>query len=485
MGTKDSILIIDDNPKLKKTLSDILKAKGYKPITAATGKKALDRVKEERPATALVDLKLGDMSGLEVLREIKECSPGTECIVLTGYASRASAIEAVNLGAYGYVQKPYDMEQLLLTIQRAIEKRETEEMLRESELWMRSIFNSLDEAVLVLTPDGKLVNINKAARKMFGHSKDELAGLSTEVLHVDHEHYRKFVRRIKEAFDNGESAIFEFRSRRKNGDVFPTEHTVSLLKNDQGKPLGIVSVVRDNTERKRAEEALIQANEKLLKKHNQGKILSKRLVDLLEKDRHDIAMELHDHIGQILTSLKLNLEMIHDQLEPGDFEMESNIKAVKEKAINVLKDIKSVSHGLKPSILDLLGLVPSLRELFNDIQRDTDIKIKFFSRNIPKEITPEKGLAIYRITQEALTNVIKHARAKEVFVNLVKKDEKLSLSIEDDGVGFDPDKAMKVTKRKGPLGLLIMRERAVQFDGEFTVESQIGQGTQVLVEMPI
>ena len=263
MGTKDSILIIDDDPKLRKTLSDTLKAKGYKPITAATGKKALDMVKEERPAIVLVDLKLGDMSGLEVLREIKECSPGTECIVLTGYASRASAIEAVNLGAYGYVQKPYDMEQLLLTIQRAIEKRETEEMLRESELWMRSIFNSLDEAVLVLTPDRKLVNINEAARKMFGHSKDELAGLSTEVLHVDHEHYRKFGRRIKEAFDKGEAAIFEFRSRRKNGDVFPTEHTVSLLKNDHEKPLGIVSVVRDNTERKQAEEKIKEYSENL------------------------------------------------------------------------------------------------------------------------------------------------------------------------------------------------------------------------------
>ncbi len=265
MGTKDSILIIDDDPKLRKTLSDILKAKGYKPITAATGKKALDRVKEERPATALIDLKLEDMSGLEVLREIKECSHSTECIVLTGYASRASAIEAVNLGAYGYVQKPYDMDQLLLTIQRAVEKRETEEMLRESELWMRSIFNSLDEAVLVLTPDRKLVNINEAARKMFGHSKDELAGLSTEVLHVDHEHYRKFGRRIKEAFDKGGSAIFEFRSRRKNGDVFPTEHTVSLLKNDQGKPLGIVSVVRDNTERKQAEEARRKSEEQFIK----------------------------------------------------------------------------------------------------------------------------------------------------------------------------------------------------------------------------
>ena len=240
-------------------------------------------------------------------------------------------------------------------------------------------------------------------------------------------------------------------------------------------------ISKDITDRRQVEEALKTANENLLKEHNQRKILSKRLIDLLEKDRHDIAMELHDHIGQTLTSLKLNLETIHAQLEPTESELGSHIKAAKEKAINALKDIKSISHGLKPSILDTLGLKPSLRELFNDIQRDMDIKIKFFSRNIPKKIAPEKELAIYRITQEALTNVIKHARAKEVFVNLIKKEKNISLSIEDDGVGFNPDKTMKLMKRKGPLGLLIMQERAIHLGGEFTVESQIGQGTHVLV----
>ena len=127
MGTKPSILIVDDDPKLRKTLSDILRARGYAPRGAATGEAALDRIQEERPAVVLIDLQLEDMSGLQVMGQIKERSPGTECVVLTGYASQASAIEAVNLGAYGYVQKPYDVEQLLVTIHRAIEKREAEE----------------------------------------------------------------------------------------------------------------------------------------------------------------------------------------------------------------------------------------------------------------------------------------------------------------------------------------------------------------------
>ncbi|MEE9151602.1 MAG: PAS domain S-box protein [Thermoplasmata archaeon] len=134
------------------------------------------------------------------------------------------------------------------------EHKRAEEALRESELWMRSMFNSLEEAVLIITPDRFIVDINEATKKMLGYSKGELINRSTEIIHVDHEHYLEGGRRMKEAFDSGKAANLEFKLKRKNGDIFPSEHTVSLLKNDEGKPMGIVSVVRDLSERKRAEE---------------------------------------------------------------------------------------------------------------------------------------------------------------------------------------------------------------------------------------
>jgi len=130
VSAKASILIVDDDPYIRESLSGILRAKGYVPTESATGQAALDSIEKERPAVAVIDLKLDDIPGLEVMRKIKKRSPATECIVLTGQASQASAIEAVNLGAYSYVQKPYDVDQLLVTIRRAIEKREAEEALR-------------------------------------------------------------------------------------------------------------------------------------------------------------------------------------------------------------------------------------------------------------------------------------------------------------------------------------------------------------------
>jgi two-component system CheB/CheR fusion protein len=131
------------------------------------------------------------------------------------------------------------------------ERKQGEEALRHSELWMRNIFNSIKETVIVVTPDRKIVNINEAGERMFGYSKDELTNLSTEVLHIDHEHYVKFERLIKGAFDRSEAANFEFKAKRKNGEVFQTEHTVSLLENDAGERIGISSIVRDITERKK------------------------------------------------------------------------------------------------------------------------------------------------------------------------------------------------------------------------------------------
>ena len=235
----------------------------------------------------------------------------------------------------------------------------------------------------------------------------------------------------------------------------------------------------------RREDDLKRANQELLKEHEQRKILSKRLIDLLERDRDQVAMELHDNIGQILTSLKINIEVIQGQLSPDYSEFASRIKASKERAVQALTDIKNISRGLKPSILDSLGLISSLRELFNEIERDTGIGIRFFSAKVPDRFEKEKELAIYRITQEALNNIVKYAHAGTVFINLVGKDDSISLTIEDNGVGFDLEKTMKIATGKGPFGLLIMRERAIQLQGEFSIESDIGKGTHLLVEIPI
>jgi two-component system cell cycle sensor histidine kinase/response regulator CckA len=133
MNEKTKILIVDDDPNLRKTLANIFNAKGYLPLDVATGREALETVEGEMPPVALIDIRLEDISGLDVMKGIKKFSPDTECILITGHASQATAIEAIHLGAYSYILKPYDIDQLLLTVQRAIEKTKLEEQLRQAQ----------------------------------------------------------------------------------------------------------------------------------------------------------------------------------------------------------------------------------------------------------------------------------------------------------------------------------------------------------------
>jgi signal transduction histidine kinase len=150
-----------------------------------------------------------------------------------------------------------------------------------------------------------------------------------------------------------------------------------------------------------------------------------------------------------------------------------------------MEEIQNLSRGLRPSTLDTLGLVPSLRSLFDDVNQLEDLEIKFFHKNVPPRFDTQRELVIYRIAQEAVTNIIKHARAKEAFVNLVKEEKSITLGVEDDGVGFDKNEVMKSPAEEGHLGLLIMQERVVQVDGEFSVESRIGGGTHLMARIPL
>ncbi|MEJ2726558.1 MAG: sensor histidine kinase, partial [Deltaproteobacteria bacterium] len=225
--------------------------------------------------------------------------------------------------------------------------------------------------------------------------------------------------------------------------------------------------------------------EKILRQHEQRKYVARRLVDLLEKDRRDVAMFLHDEIGQTLTTLKMDLEIAENRFEDSTLVREK-LGAAKQKALEALGFTKQVAAQLRPSTLDTLGFLPSIRSLISAIEEVADFEIHFFAKGLPDRLESEKELALYRIVQESLNNALKHSGAGEIFINLTCRDGAVQLTVEDDGRGFDCEQVASGTHGKGsPLGISIMRERAAQFGGSFRIESQPGKGTQVMVEIPI
>ncbi len=295
--------------------------------------------------------------------------------------------------------------ELLSIIHDITERIQAEERLRLSELWLKRVFNSLDEAVLVVTPDRKLVSVNNVTETMFGYSQDELKSLSTEVLHVDHEHYVEFGRRIKEAFDKGISAEFEFEVRRRNGEVFPSEHSVSLLKDDLGKPLGILSVIRDITERKRMENALLAKENKYretISATQEGYWLideKKETTDVNDSFCRMIGYEREELLGK----------------SPLEFVDEENGKIFREQ----IKNIESSSHRSYEITLIRKDGSP-LQTLFHATTlKDDDGKIVgafAFVSDISSQKEKEEELINARVEAEEATKL------KDKFVNLVAHD---------------------------------------------------------------
>jgi len=211
-------------------------------------------------------------------------------------------------------------------IEDITERKRIEKALQESEAWMRGIFNSIEEGVLVVTPDRKFADINPACEVILGYTSQELVNQSTEIAHVDHDHYVEFGKQIMSAFDKDESARFEFRVKRKNGEVFPAEHTVSLIKDAQGKAIGIVSSIRDITERKRVEKEL-----SLHREH---------LEDLVTARTGELQQEIieHQHAQKNLRAQTQRNELILDTMQDGFWivDLDGKLREVNETYCQML-----------------------------------------------------------------------------------------------------------------------------------------------------
>jgi two-component system, NarL family, sensor histidine kinase DevS len=203
-----------------------------------------------------------------------------------------------------------------------------------------------------------------------------------------------------------------------------------------------------------------------------------RIVDAQELERKRLARELHDETGQALTSMLLALRTIEEAKTSG--EREGATERLRTQLVDTLRDVRRLAVELRPKALDDFGLVPALERLTSTFSEQTAIPVEFEAMLDDSRLPPAVETALYRIVQEALTNVIKHSRASRVSVLLRRKPDSVAAVIEDDGQGFDIDEA-----RDGGLGLIGMRERIELIDGRLAVESSSGGGTSVVAEVPV
>jgi signal transduction histidine kinase len=207
--------------------------------------------------------------------------------------------------------------------------------------------------------------------------------------------------------------------------------------------------------------------------------LSMRLLQVQETERQHIARELHDEIGQALTALKLSLDTVNDvSLEDVPARLEETRRQVDE----LLGRVRNLALDLRPAMLDDLGLLPALLWLFERYSAQASVHVNFEHRGLEGRFNPEIETAAYRIVQEALTNVTRHAGVREVTVRSWSDARSLSVQIVDQGVGFDTQATLAAGATSGVAG---MRERVLLLAGHFRVESTPGKGTRVSAELPL
>jgi signal transduction histidine kinase len=202
----------------------------------------------------------------------------------------------------------------------------------------------------------------------------------------------------------------------------------------------------------------------------------RRVVAAQELERRRLARELHDETGQALTSILLGLRSLEDLVDADD--ERAAVAGIRQLAVETLQNVRRLAVELRPKALDDFGLEPALARLGSTFQEQTGVAVDFVSRLGDGELTPDVATALYRIVQEALTNVVKHAQARSVSIVLTRKNEHVGLLIEDDGGGFDP------SRPGSGFGLQGMRERVDLLGGSMQVESRTGVGTTIAVEVP-
>ena len=379
---------------------------------------------------------------------------------------------------------------------------------RDGELRARlaAIVDSSDDAIVSKTLDGIITSWNRGAERLFGYTADEAIGQHIFLIvpndrRVEEEGVLTRLRR-GEKVDH-----FETEGQTKDGRRVFISQTVSPVSDDRGNIIGASKVARDITDRVLANQALILAHDQLEERVRErtAELLSAneslrleiaerqrveqhriqlvtRLAFAQEDERRRIARELHDQLGQQLTALRLTLEALkRNSVEQG--ELRAQVETLEELARQLDQDVAFRVWELRPIALEDVGLRAALANFAHNWSKHFGIRVQLHTNQSTTErLVPAIETMIYRLAQESLNNIAKHARATHVDIVLERKSDQMSLIIEDNGVGFDSSNPDVVGQG---LGLIGMRERAGLFGADLQIESTPGSGTTVIVRTPI
>ena len=346
------------------------------------------------------------------------------------------------------------------------QRKQAEQALRESEERFRELFENSKDALYVHDLTGCYTSVNRAAERLSGYTREELIGRHFSIL-LNPEYERHVRGHLERKADEPSESTYETEIVTKHGHSVPVEISSRLILAD-GAAVAVQGCLRDVSERKRVQAA--------------ARTYSRRLIEAQEGERRRMSRELHDQVGQILTAVKMNLHVLRKKCSAPEIlaSIEDNMKVIDE-AVDQVRDL---SVDLRPLLLDDFGLVVAVRWYLDRQAKSCGVPADFTTHSLGEDdrFSSELETACFRIVQEAVTNVARHAHASRISVVLERVGQDLILLISDDGAGFD----MKVLRTSAAtLGLRSMEERVQAMGGSITIDSAPDRGTAICARLPI
>lgn len=479
-----SVLLVEDSPGDAELIVEMLAEQSAVRDSVVVGtslQQAAAVLGRQRVDLILLDLRLPDAEGVDCVRRIRAVAADAPIVVLTGLDDEALALVCLEAGAQDYLSKndlrPQDLKRAMghaIARSRELAQQRRADILQAR---LAAIVESSGDAIISTGIGGEITSWNRGAQAIFGYSPAEAMGRPLlELLPPTEDSPRtepEWRRKVLLA------EATELTHLRRDGARVVLSVVASQLQDVEGRVTGLAAICRDVTESRHRDEELRRQNDELLARDQQMRALAARLHAVREEERSRISREVHDELGQLLTGLKMDLRWIGRRLGPEHSAVAERLKEAEQLVDRTIETIQRIAVELRPSALDALGLPAALRDEARRFSRRTGLATEVEVQESAK-LTSEVATQLFRIFQEVLTNVARHAEAALVRVRFEESPEGWTLLVSDDGLGLRGNIDALLTSP----GILGMRERAESLGGNVELSSAEGMGTQVQVRIP-